>query len=154
MSHYYLDASALVKRYVDEAGSDWVRSLVDPAQSALLYISRLAIVEVISAFARRVRDGSLSREEFAAARDAFRGDCVHQYQVMPATLTIVDLACALLERRALRALDATHVATALTAQRFLDAQGYSPLTFVSGDDRLNHGAAVEGLTAMNPNQHH
>jgi hypothetical protein len=42
---------------------------------------------------------------------------------------------------------------ALSAQRFLDAQGYSPLTFVSADDRLNRAAAAEGLPIDNPNQH-
>ena len=30
MSHYYLDASALVKRYVDEVGSDWLRMTITP----------------------------------------------------------------------------------------------------------------------------
>ena len=71
MTRYYLDTSALVKRYVDEAGSDWLRALTAPDQNALLFISCMTIVEVISAFARRLRDGSLTRQEFAAARDAF-----------------------------------------------------------------------------------
>jgi len=153
VSHTYLDASALVKRYVDEVGSDWLHALVAPDRNPLVFISRMTIVEVISAFARRMRDGSLSAAEFVAARDAFQGDCLNQYQVMPPTLAVIDLACTLLERHPLRAYDATHLATALSAQRFLDAQGYSPLTFVSADDRLNRAAAAEGLPIDNPNQH-
>ena len=31
MSVYYLDASALVKRYADESGSEWVRQLTAPS---------------------------------------------------------------------------------------------------------------------------
>jgi hypothetical protein len=31
LSHYYLDASALVKRYVDEVGSDWLRTIPSPS---------------------------------------------------------------------------------------------------------------------------
>lgn len=64
MSRYYLDSSALVKRYVDEIGSDWLRTLLAPDHDTLVFISRMTIVEVVSAFARRLRDGSLSLEEF------------------------------------------------------------------------------------------
>ena len=35
MNSYYLDTSALVKRYVDETGSDWLRAIVDPAHLTL-----------------------------------------------------------------------------------------------------------------------
>ena len=153
MSGYYLDTSALVKRYVDEVGSSWLRALTSPGQNALLFISRMTIVEVVSAFARRLRDGSLTREEFAAAKDAFRGDCLDVYQVMPPTLTIVNLACALLERHPLRAYDATHLATALGAQQFLSSQSHLSLTFLSADDRLNQAAVAEGMAVDNPNQH-
>ncbi len=58
----------------------------------------MTIVEVVSAFARRLRDGSLTQKEFIATKDAFQGDCLDEYQVMPPTLEIVNLACALLER--------------------------------------------------------
>lgn len=153
MSHYYLDASALVKRYVDEVGSDWLRTIIVSTRPLLLFTSRMTIVEVISAFARRVREGSLSSAELAIARDAFRGDCLNEYQIMPPTMTVIDLACVLLEQHPLRAYDATHLATALSAQQFLAAQGYPPLTFLSADDRLNRVATAEGLQVDNPNHH-
>ena len=153
MSHYYLDASALVKRYVDEVGSDWLGTVIASAQPALLFTSRMTIVEVMSAFARRAREGSLTSDEFATARDAFRGDCLHGYQIMPPTMTVIDLTCTLLERHPLRAYDATHLATALGAQQFLVAQDYPPLIFLSADDRLNRAASAEGLAVDNPSQH-
>lgn len=153
MSRYYLDASALVKRYVNEAGSDWLRATIAPSRSQLLFTSRMTIVEVISAFARRVRDGSLTIEEFASARDLFRGDCLDEYQIMPPTIAVVDSASILLERHPLRAYDAIHMATALGAQQFLADQNYPALTFLSADDRLNQAAAAEGLAVDNPNAH-
>lgn len=153
MSHYYLDASALVKRYVDEVGSDWLRTMIASDQPSLVFTSRITIVEVISAFARRAREGSLSSEELAIARDAFRGDCLNEYQIMPPTMTVIDLACSLLERHPLRAYDAIHLATALGAQQFLVAQGYPVLTFLSADDRLNDAATAVGLAVNNPNHH-
>jgi predicted nucleic acid-binding protein len=153
VSHYYLDASALVKRYVDEVGSDWLRTIIASDQPSLVFASRLAIVEVISSFARRAREGSLSSAEFAMARDAFRCDCLNEYQVMPPAMTVIDLACVLLERHPLRAYDAIHLATALGAQRFLTLQGYPALILISADDRLNSTATVEGLVVDNPSQH-
>jgi hypothetical protein len=33
MPFSHCDASGLVKRYVDEVGSDWVRAIVDPASA-------------------------------------------------------------------------------------------------------------------------
>lgn len=153
MSHYYLDASALVKRYMGEVGSDWLRATIAPAQPSLLFTSRMTIIKVISALARRAREGSLSSEEFATARDAFQSDCLNEYQIMPPSMAVIDLACALLEQHPLRAYDATHLATALGAQQFLTAQGYPPLIFLSADDRLNHAATAEGLEVDNPNHH-
>ena len=153
MSRYYLDASALVKRYVNEEGGDWLRTTIIPARSRLLFTSRMTIVEVISAFARRVRDGSLTLDEFASARDLFRGDCLHEYQIMPPSMAVIDTASVLLERHPLRAYDAIHLATALGAQQFLVEQHYPALTFLSADDRLNRVATAEGLAVDNPNAH-
>jgi predicted nucleic acid-binding protein len=153
VSRYYLDASALVKRYVNEEGSDWLRATITAGRSQLLFTSRMTIVEVISAFARRVRDGSLTLEEFASARDLFRGDCLDEYQIMPPTIAVIDTASVLLERHPLRAYDAIHLATALGAQQFLTDENYPALTFLSADDRLNQAALAEGLAVDNPNAH-
>jgi predicted nucleic acid-binding protein len=150
---YYLDASALVKQYVDETGSEWLREIGDPEQGPLLFTSRMTIVEVISAFARRVREGALTRADFVIARDAFRSDCLNNYQIMPPSLAVIDLACRLLERYPLRAYDATHLATALGAQEFLAEKEYPSLTFLSADERLNDAATAEGLSVDNPNHH-
>jgi uncharacterized protein len=153
VSIYYLDASAVVKRYVNEVGSNWVRAAVSPTSTSLLFTSRMTLAEVISAFARRLREGSLTSAEFGLVRDIFNGDCLKEYQVMPPTVAVVELACVLLERYPLRAYDATHLATALTAQQFLASQGYPSLVFLSADDRLIHAARAEGLAVDNPNLH-
>jgi len=138
---------------VNEPGSDWLRAIVTSSEPPLFFISRMTIVEVISVFARRVRDDSLSSDEFAALGDAFRSDCLNRYQIMPPTLEIVDLACSLLERHPLRAYDATQLATGLIAQLFLTAQNYPSLTFLSSDDGLNQAASREGLPVDNPCHH-
>ena len=42
MPLYYLEPSALVKRYVQEAGSTWLRTMLDQAGSGTLVTSRLS----------------------------------------------------------------------------------------------------------------
>ena len=153
MKCYYLDASALVKRYVHEPGSRWIRATIDSEEETLLFTSRMTIVEVISAFSRRLREGTLRLEDFASARDMFRSDCLNDYQIMPPSLPVVDQACALLERYALRAYDAIHLATAIRAETFLAASEYPRVTFLSADNDLNEAARAEDLTVDNPNRH-
>lgn len=153
MSIYYLDASGLVKRYVIETGSAWLCSVLASPQAQLLFTSRMTIVEITSAFARRVREGLLTPDDFATAVDAFRDDCLHDYQIIPPTIEIVDLACALLARHPLRAYDATHLASALSAHKFLVTQGHPALVFLSADERLIAAASSEGLAVDNPNEH-
>ena len=57
---HYFDASALVKRYVRETGSQTVRRLLATGVAAT---SRLSEVEVASAIARRTREGVLSADQ-------------------------------------------------------------------------------------------
>lgn len=142
-----------MKRYVNEAGSRWIRDILEQKEKPPLFTSRLSLVEVISAFTRRLRDGALTKDEFVAARDMFRADCIHDYQIMPPSLDIVERACALLERYPLRAYAATQLATAIHANIFLVNRDYPPLTFFSADKQLNIAATVEGLIVDNPNQH-
>lgn len=49
MSAYYFDTSALVKRYVAEVGSTWVRSTIARRSGHVSYASVLAQPEAISA---------------------------------------------------------------------------------------------------------
>ena len=53
MASYFVDSSALVKRYVNETWSVWLRGLVSPAAGNDIYIARITTVEVIAALTRR-----------------------------------------------------------------------------------------------------
>lgn len=59
MSHYFFDSSALVKRYIPEIGTTWVRSIVAPTSGNTVIIAHITSVEVVSAVMRRSRDGSV-----------------------------------------------------------------------------------------------
>ncbi len=153
MTTYYLDTSALIKRYVDEAGSRWLRAILNGKPRPAVVIVHLVIVEVTSALMRRVREGVLTDGEYVRMQDAFRADCLRQYELVTAVGDVIAQANRLLEAYPLRAYDAVHLATALVSNRHLLANDLPPLAFLSADDRLNQAASAEGLTIDNPNTH-
>jgi len=152
MTTYYLDTSALCKRYVQETGTAWVRALAAPASGHMLLTARITMVEMYSALARRRRDGSVPAADCDVAAQAFTGHSAAEYEFVELDLDIVTLARDLLERHPLRAYDAVQLASALVAHQALRAAHLLPLTFLSADDQLNV-ADAEGLTTDNPNDH-
>jgi predicted nucleic acid-binding protein len=50
---YFVDSSALVKRYVRETGTAWVRGITRRRSSTDIIITLITAVEVTSAIARR-----------------------------------------------------------------------------------------------------
>lgn len=91
MAVYFFDSSALVKRYVSEVGSAWVRSITDPLSANRIYLAGITGVEVVSAVVRRQRADSISAENAATVLSDFREDFAEAYRV-------VDISAALLAR--------------------------------------------------------
>lgn len=50
---YFLDTSALIKRYIPEVGTNWIQALTAQSSGHVLFISRITSVEMMSAIARR-----------------------------------------------------------------------------------------------------
>ena len=69
MGTYFLDTSAIVKRYFLEQGHQWVVILCDPEQKHVLYISQAALVEVVAAICRKAREQNIADD----VRDATPG---------------------------------------------------------------------------------
>jgi len=153
MSTYYLDASALVKLYVAETGSAWLQSLIIPEAGHLLLTSRITLIEVASAIARRRREGYLPPPDYADALQALRYDALTRYSLIEVSTEVSNLAMDLVDRHPLRAYDALQLASALLANQALCLTALSPLTFLSSDNRLVSAARAEGLIAENPNLH-
>ena len=145
MATTYVDTSALVKRYVAEVGSAWVRQLVARPAQQVVYTAALTEVEVRSALQRLVREGRL---DTAQAQRLTR-----RYQVLPITRALVTQAGLVLERHPLRAYDAVHLAGALAVRRQLRQRGMPPPQFVAADGALLAAAVAEGFPVDNPLQH-
>jgi predicted nucleic acid-binding protein len=136
----YFDASALVKRYINEAGSKAVENL---SASAVVFTSRLSQVEVASAVQRQTRDGVITEDARDAALSNFAEDWSN-IRIIELTETVCGLAQSLIQRHALRAGDAVQLASALNATAGVE----TPLEFVGFDGRLSQAAKEEGFTVL------
>lgn len=152
MTTYYLDSSAVVKRYVAEVGSAWISSICQDVQNAIV-ISELALAEVSSAFARRYRSGEITNGNRRTYLDLFIHDCAQGYQMIPAARPSIDRAVDLTQQHYLRGYDAVQLACALAANDRLVAIGLPPLVFVSADGVLLAAAGMQHLSTENPNRH-
>lgn len=141
MSRYFLDSSALVKRYRNEVGSQWVLQLLSPQNH--LVIHRLSHIEVASAILRRNADA-----QAPAALTMFNNDVADVFDVLEFNDQLISTALAVVSTHRLRAADAIQLASAL-----LSKSGDQELILVSADDELNAAAATEGLQVENPNLH-
>lgn len=149
MAHYYLDTSAIVKRYVLEEGSTWIRHLTENPHHIFL-ISELAIVETSAAMAVLRRVGRLSKRSSREAHTEFRADLNRgEYESVAASFAILESAADLAQLHPLKAYDAIHLATALDLQMRLSTYR-TFLTFVCSDKQVLRAAAAEGLATENP----
>jgi predicted nucleic acid-binding protein len=74
MAVYFLDSSALVKRYIRETGTDWVASLFSPDFGNDCFVAAIAGVEIIAAITRRARSGSLKAADATLVCAQFKQD--------------------------------------------------------------------------------
>jgi predicted nucleic acid-binding protein len=161
MAAYFFDSSALVKRYVNETGSGWVQTITDAAMGHEVYIARITTVEVIAAFVRRARSGSIDALTAAAATAQFKTDAAADYRIIELTGELAGHAIAATERHGLRGYDAVQLATALEINDRLRAQLLAlglpintyPCFIVTSDIDLNIAAVAEGLAVEDPNAH-
>jgi uncharacterized protein len=115
----YLDASALVKRYVAERGSRETRELSTKAD--VVATSLITRAEVAAALARAVRLGIIEPDSGRKAQRAFASQWPDIAKV-PVSEALISRAEALAWDFALRGYDAVQLASALTWQEAVGAE--------------------------------
>jgi len=125
----YLDASALVKRYVEEPGSDVVRTAMADADGWLM--CRVGFVETVRAvaLAAGARAAAVVRREWPS------------FAVVEVDHALAERAAELALTDGLRSLDALHLAAAL-----LLAPG--TVTLATWDERLHRAARRHRLPVL------
>ncbi len=150
MAYYFFDSSALVKRYVNERGSEKVLTITDPDATNTLHIARITIVEVVAAVARRRRGGNIVPTDAATVIADFDFDVNNQYRIIEITQSLLQNARNLANKHALRGYDAVQLTAAIAVNTECITIELPSVVFVSSDNELNAAAKSEGLQVENP----
>jgi predicted nucleic acid-binding protein len=146
MPIHYLDASAWVKRYLGEEGSQRMTGWMN--RNPLVASAALGVTEVLTTVVRKARAGELSEAErdqildhVWAEFDAF----AQVYHTPPVMRRARDGA----RRYGLRGADTVHLASALWLDANLPSQ-VDALTLITSDRELADAADHAGLDVFDP----
>lgn len=153
MAAYYLDSSALVKRYARETGTAWIIGLFRRAAGHRLYVGRITGVEVAAALTRKRRGGHLTNNEAARALARLRRDLGGRLRIVEITSALLTYAISLAEQHDLRGYDAVQLAAMLEANGERVRLKLAPLTLIAADAELLAAGAAAGLITDDPNAH-
>ncbi len=129
----YFDSSTLLKRYIEESGSDQVRRKWEEASEVI--VSALCAPEVVSAFVRLKREKKLNEETYRILKNHFILD-MGQASVEAVDEETLRESVQCLEKTGIKASDAIHLATALRTDCEL---------FLSADVQQQKAARALGL---------
>lgn len=130
---FFIDSSALVKRYIEEPGSERMTELMKKAGDVAVSIA--CVPEVLSACNRLVREKKINSEQYEWIKNEFLLD-IGEFVVIDITNEVIIRSILCLEKGALRSLDALHIASAIE---------YKCSLFVTGDRRQEEVAVAMGL---------
>jgi hypothetical protein len=150
---YFLDTSALVKKYMTEIGSTWVETLTDLDSDNQIILARITWVETLSAFARLRREDKIDLSLLTKAIYIFKEDWESQYHIVEVEKSEYEKAGNLVQSHPLRAYDSIQLACALKVYSAFAKTVPKRFIFVSADDRLISAAQSEGLNVENPNNY-
>lgn len=132
----YFDTSVLVKRYLQETGSDQAKNLLTKYR---FVSSRLAVIEAASTFTRRRDAKDLAVRHFSAILKRFDADRAY-FEFIEPTRDVLDRAAQLVRERVVRSVDAIHIASTLC---FNDAIHHR-IPFITAD--IHQRRAAEGVS--------
>lgn len=139
----FLDASAVVRLYLDENSSGELRSFFNSLKSTV--ISSITLVETISAIAKKLRMGELSGDTYQDIFTTFSRDW-GKYKRIWLSRSILERAMYFPKLYNLKAGDSIQLACAESLQSTSNER----IQFISFDDQLNSAAGKLGLTVWEP----
>jgi predicted nucleic acid-binding protein len=121
VASFFVDSSAVVKRYVVEVGTTWVRSFMARAAGHDLFLARITGVEVVSALVRRIPPVPTTQLVHTVA--IFQHDLRKHFRLVATNQRLLNQAMLLAIRHRLRGYDAVQLAAALESRRRTAATG-------------------------------
>ena len=150
MTVFYLDTSALVKRYRTEEGTEAVSALLENSlPEDRFYTSFLSVLEFTAGITRLMKGDQLSEttgEEFLAR---YRSDVEEIFRIWPLDEEVTSSAISIAQEYGLRSGDAIHLSSAL--QLYSSAPG-EWMVLVSSDAEPLDAATSAGLEILNPQE--
>ena len=150
-TRFYLDASALAKRYVMEQGTLVMNHLFRRVARDDMMCLTLGTIEVISVFVRKKNASAVPDPVFRQAMTDFRSEVIDtaNFMKIPATDSLVNAAAPLVAKHALNATDAVILRSVLDLVATLHTTG-DALVLVTSDQRLLRAAQTEGVLTFDP----
>ena len=146
MSIFYIETSALVKRYHAENGTDVINAIFsEKAEADIFVTSQFITLEMEAVAARGLKGGVLNRRAYGIMLRSFVEDLGNMI-VLPLSPSLVTEAAQATRRYAMRAADAIHFASALRTKQAAAMQ----IVFVGSDEELVRAGQEEGFTVLNP----
>ncbi|RME85332.1 MAG: PIN domain-containing protein [Caldilineae bacterium] len=151
MNFFFIDASALVKRYHNEPGSDVVNHLLDELLASAperVAVSPLILTETISVLNRVHNEGRISARLFEQATARILLEA-RDMDVQVVDNRAILQSIPLIIRHNINSADAIHLHQLLNLHHLLHPLGHT-LVLVAADRRLLRAAEDEGLLTLDP----
>ncbi len=152
MYYFYFDASALVKRYTRESGSDKILFLFPNVPLARLSCLTIGAMEVFWICVRKRNDGRITDRQFERAVTHLRREVINSqsdFKTISVPDSLVWDSMNLIEIHSLNSVDAMVLRSALNIAAELRSTD-DRLVLVASDQRLLRAAQTEGLQIFNP----
>ena len=117
----FFDSSALVKRYIQEQGSDKFNEIFQQSQN--IFVSVICLPEIFCALNRLKREALINQKQYISLKEFVLQD-FEGMSVCHLSSEVITQAIVLLENNPLRAMDAIHLACSLQVKAGI---------FVTGD---------------------
>lgn len=149
--HFYLDASALAKRYAPEQGTPAMNYFFSRVPPRKIYTLYLGVAEVVSIIIRKRNAKTLSPRLISQAFTDLEAEIINQplTRKFDANADLINAALLLIRQHSINATDAVLLRSALDMAVILRAGG-DDLALVASDQRLLRAAQAEGLINFNP----
>ena len=151
MTVFYLDTSALVKRYKTEEGSDIINYLYDnlPGEHSHT-ISFLTVLEFVSAIRRLLKANIISQEDFETIISTFSLE-LEPFFIRSIDDKIVADALDKVVKHALKSADAIQLSTVAELRAMMEEVG-EKVVFICDDEELMKAGGRENLEVINPRE--
>jgi len=144
VSFYFLEATAFLKLFVQEPGTEALIRLLEPVEDNRKLISASTPLEVYAAIRRRERAGDIAPADAATAREVLRLESARTVQ-QPLNPAVLEAARQLLDRTSLRWPETLQLGAALAARDMFKG---TAILFISASPQMLEAARGEGLETL------